>query len=129
MYQSENDQVRDLLKRYVLSVSLGIKQVHWFRLKERGTDFGSTNGREGNFFSLVSLIFNGLSAYDPGDGIKKLAYYTYKLTAEKLKGFTNVHTVQEEDNIYIYKFIKGDKTPIRSGGSGLMIRLMSKAIR
>jgi len=42
---------------------------------------------------------------------KKLGYYTYKLMSEKLEGsdWNNVETVQESDNVYIYKFTNQDR--------------------
>ena len=39
---------------------------------------------------------------------KKLAYFTYKKMVEKLDSadWNNIETIQESNNIYIYKFIK-----------------------
>ncbi|MBU1680773.1 MAG: glycoside hydrolase family 44 protein, partial [Bacteroidetes bacterium] len=115
IYQSEANQAQDLVKRYVFSMATGIKQIYWFRIKEMGSTTVPLNfpSYEGNFFSLVPLIFNGLSAYDAGDEVKKLAYYTYKKMVEVLEGsdWKNIATIQEQDGIYIYKFTK-QGTPV-----------------
>ena len=46
---------------------------------------------------------------EPGDGVKKLSYYTYKFLIEKLKGsnFGSVKTIATGiTNVYLYEFNK-----------------------
>jgi len=115
IYQSEANHAQDLIKRYVYSMATGIKQIYWFRIKEMGSATVPPNfpSYEGNFFSLVPLIFNGKSAYDAGDEVKKLAYYSYKKMVEVLEGsdWKNIEIIQEQNGIYIYKFTN-QGTPI-----------------
>src|SRR3989304_6162331 len=72
-----------------------------------------------NQFNLVGLVYNGipkkgacdgqLPCPDPGDGVKKLSYYTYKFLIEKFEGsdwdtlkmFTDSHK-----DLYLFRVIK-----------------------
>ena len=56
------------------------------------------------------LVYDGIGEGDPGYGIKKLSYYTYKKMVEVLEGsdWDNIEIIQESDNICVYKFIKTD---------------------
>lgn len=102
--QSEAEQARDLLKRWVYPLALGIRKVFWA--------FGLTEGFKGNngFFDHTGLIYGTQDAgYNPGE--KKLSYYTHRLMTEKLEGsdWNNVETISEDDSgrIYVYRFRKG----------------------
>lgn len=61
------------------------------------------------YFDHTGLIYDGRDSGDPGLGVKKLAYYTYKLMTEKLEGsnWDSTRTlIDGTDNVYAYKFIK-----------------------
>jgi hypothetical protein len=102
-FQTEEQQASDLLKRYVFALSLGIKKVfNAFGLKE---GFKYDNG----FFDFTGLIYDGRLLHDKGKGVKKLAYYTYKLMTEKLQGsdWDNIAMIKTgNDNVYAYRFPK-----------------------
>lgn len=113
-YQSEKQQARGLLKRYVLDLSFGIEKIFWAWNIVEGFS------RDCGIFDYTGLVYDGCDCneygqyvcekgigYDLGQGVKKLGYYTYKLMVEKLEGsnWDNIQTIQESDNIYIYKFI------------------------
>lgn len=95
--QTERNQAVSLIKRYVYLISEGVEGIYWFQIKY--AQHLSTRGD----FAKISLIDR--------DGNKKLSYYTYKNMVEILDGsnWDNVQTIQESDNIYIYKFTKNDK--------------------
>ena len=68
-------------------------------------------------FDYTGLVYDGNSEpqkcdendiYDRGDGVKKLAYFSYKMMTQKLKGFTRIETIQNSNETYIYKFLKND---------------------
>lgn len=92
-YQSETEQAQELIKRYVYGLAWGVKKSFWEAIIAEQTDY----------FPRISLM-------DESE-IKKLAYYTYKLMVEKLEGsdWDNIQTIQESDDIYIYKFMKQGK--------------------
>jgi hypothetical protein len=106
-YQTEAEQARDLLKRWVYPLSLGVKKVFWaYGLAEaKYTDW------DDGFFAHTGLIYikgkGGI--YQAGD--KKLGYYTYKKMTETLEGsdWNSIQTIHEFDGVYIYKFIKNGK--------------------
>jgi len=120
IYQSEEDQAIYLFKRFVYLLSKGIKRIYWSTIKEKSAD----NLLE-PVDSYIGLIYNGIPrpgdcdlrtqfpCPDPGDGTKKLSYYTLKLMVEKLRGtdFDNIKTILDgrRDNICLYKFIKQKK--------------------
>ncbi len=112
-YQSESQQAQGLIRMYVTSFVQKIEKVFWAILVE---GYGSCDCC---IFDYVGLIYDGNKEqqacdtndpYDLGKGIKKLAYYTYKLMTEKLEGsdWDNIQTIQESNNVYIYKFTKKD---------------------
>ena len=112
-YQSEKQQAEYLLKRFVYHAAEGIRVILWATIRENQS-FG---GDEHSFFNFTGLMYNGLPESgqcspitqlpcpDPGDGIKKLSYYTFKLLMEKVAGcdWDNVQTlVDGQDNVYVY---------------------------
>jgi hypothetical protein len=105
--QTEADQARDLLKRWVYPLFLGVQKVFWaFGLAE---GFGKWDD---DFFDHTGLIYAGQDrAHRPGD--KKLAYYTHKLMAEKLEGssWSEIEAVREDvaSKTYVYKFRRSGK--------------------
>lgn len=100
--QTENKQAIDLIKRYVYPVRKGVSVICWGTLYENNNFAGNPGNT--NYFNTQGIINNPLN-----DGIssKKLAYYTYKKMVEKLDNvdWNNIQVIQENNNIYIYKFI------------------------
>jgi hypothetical protein len=64
-----------------------------------------------DYFDHTGLIYDGIGENDPGYGVKKLSYYTYKKMVEILEGsdWDNIETIQETGGVYIYKFIRNGK--------------------
>lgn len=106
-FQTERQQASDYLKRFVYSLSHGVKKIF--------PAFGLMEGfiHNDGYFDHTGLIYDGRGSNDLGLGVRKLGYYTYKLMTEKLEGsdWKNIETIQEQDGIYIYKFTK-QGTPI-----------------
>jgi hypothetical protein len=104
--QTEGDQAADLLKRYVLSMSMGIKKVF--------LAFGLMEGFMGDdgYFDHTGLIYNGRGVNDPGMGVRKLSYYAYKKMTDTLEGsdWNLIDVIQANNDIYIYKFLKNGKS-------------------
>lgn len=104
-YQTEAQQAGDYLKRFVFSLSLGIKKIF--------PAFGLVEGFKHNdgYFDHTGLIYDGEESNDLGKGVKKLGYYTYKLMTEKLEGseWDNIEVISDgANNIYAYKFNRKD---------------------
>ena len=104
-YQSEKQQAIDVVKRYVYPLSCGIKKIFLaWGLKE---GFKYDEG----YFDFTGLIYDGQFDYDQGVGVRKLSYYTYKKMVETLEGsdWGNIEAIHEQDDVYVYKFLKGGK--------------------
>ncbi len=102
-FQSEEMQARDVIKRYVYGISQGIDKIFWA--------WGMIEGFKNNdsYFDHTGFIYDGKGSNDEGRGVKKLAYYSYKLMTAMLEGsdWKNVKTiVNGKDNLYVYKFNK-----------------------
>lgn len=121
-YQSEGDQAEFLVKRFVYNIANGVKKIAWSTVYERD----KYQGEKHVHFQYISLIYDGypdgvsknqkcvegwLPCPDPGRGVKKLSYYAFKHLVEKLKGsdWNNVQTIQESNDVYVYKFKKENK--------------------
>ena len=125
-YQSEQDQAKFLVKRFIYNLANGAKKIAWSTIYERD----KYQGERHVHFQYVSLIYDGypdgvskkqkctdaeikgmLPCPDPGMGVKKLSYYSYKKLIETLKGsdWNNIQTIQEKDGVYVYKLIKQGK--------------------
>ncbi len=103
--KSEADHASELLKSYVYPMGLGIKKILWtFGLVDRH-NFGGQGVN--NYFDTVSLIHNPRNS---GKSHKKLAYYTYKLMVDKLKGSSNIITLNLGEGVYAYKFLKDGRS-------------------
>ncbi len=105
--QTEAEHARDLFKRWVYALSLGVKKIFWvFGIME---GFGAWDD---DFFDHTALIYSGLDGVHRR-GEKKLGYYTHKLMTEKMEGsdWTTIETIREDtaNKVYIYKFTKGGK--------------------
>ncbi len=104
-FQTERQQASDYLKRFVYSLSRGVKKIF--------PAFGLMEGfiHNDGYFDHTGLIYNGRGSNDLGLGVKKLGYYTYKLMTEKLEesDWQNIQTVHEQNGVYLYKFSKQGK--------------------
>lgn len=103
----EKFQAIHLVKRYIYALSLGVKKIFWWNIIEGEYPLEDPN-RPSNHFGL---IYDGIGSSDPGYGVKKLAYYSYKKMIEILErsDWGNIKTVQESDGVYIFKFSKNIK--------------------
>ncbi len=106
--EGEKGQAIQVIKRYVYPLSYGIKKVFWaWALVEGWPPFDCQS-----MFEYTGLIYDGNCAGDPGYGVKKLGFYTYRQMTEKLKNsdWNNIAAISNGKNgIYAYKFPQADK--------------------
>ncbi len=95
--QTETEQATSLIKRYVYPVSNGVDRIYWLSIK-----YSKGLGESGYFVEVALMDKNTY---------KKLAYYSYKKMVEVLNGseWDNVQTIQESNDVYVYKFTKDGK--------------------
>jgi len=98
---NENQQARAVIKTYISGLANGVKKIFWNKLTE-GSWFDF-------MFNRAGLIRNPSFS---GSDAKKLSYYTYKKMVEILEGsdWKNIQKIQESDGVYVYKFIKNNKS-------------------
>lgn len=111
--KSESDQAADVIKSMLYPLSLGVKKTFWAWGIVEG--FGDSGGKTGddNLFNHTGFIYDGQQANDPGYGVKKLSYYTYKKMTEMLQGIdvSQTKALQKEENgVYLLEFTKKDGT-------------------
>jgi hypothetical protein len=112
-FQSEAQQAEYLLKRGVYHVANDVTRVMWGTIREDTEVHGT--------FSHNGLVYNGLPdagacnpaeelpCPDPGDGIKKLSYYSLKKLVEKLRDsdWGSVQKLSEgTDQLYVYRLTR-----------------------
>ncbi len=106
--QSERDQARDLFKRYVYSFSRGVKKVF--------SAFGLMEGfkHDDGYFDHTGLIYDGLGSDDPGLGVKKLGYFTYKKMTELLEGadWTTLESLATGNDALVALRVQKDGRPL-----------------
>lgn len=100
--QTEAQQASDYLKRYVYSLSLGIRKVF--------PAFGLMEGfkHEGGYFDHTGFLYDGLGAGDLGLGVRKLSFYTYRKMTDVLEGssWETIRVIRESSHVYVYMLIK-----------------------
>ncbi|MCI4626498.1 MAG: hypothetical protein L3V56_11125 [Candidatus Magnetoovum sp. WYHC-5] len=103
--EGEDKQAIDLVRRMVYPLTYGVKKVFWaWGLIEGFPPFNCKS-----FFDDTALIYDGYCDGDPGYGVKKLAYYTYKELIYKLDGIDlkKIEPLSEgTNNVYAYRFKK-----------------------
>jgi hypothetical protein len=101
---SQVNQASYLPRKFILSLYNGVDKFFWILFKDFET-YGTPC--RNSFFTKTGLVDNGVGQDDLGLGVKKLAYYSYKLMVEKLEGsdWNNIIETQPATNVYAYKFI------------------------
>lgn len=99
----ERLQAANVIKRYIYPLSFGVKKIFWWNMIEG--EYPLEADKPSNHFGLV---YDGVGGGDPGYGLKKLSYYTYKKMVEILEGsdWDNMQIIQESDDLYIYRLTK-----------------------
>jgi hypothetical protein len=113
--QSEGEQAEYLVKRFVHHAANGVKLTLWGTIRE------DESGEEDLFediFRQNGLIYNGLTRTtvcdpavespcpDPGDGVNKLSYFSFKHLMEKASplDWSNIETLRDgTQNVYAYR--------------------------
>ncbi|MDQ7826703.1 MAG: hypothetical protein RDV48_28125 [Candidatus Eremiobacteraeota bacterium] len=104
--QTEREQARDVVKRYVYPLALGVKKVFWA--------FGLMEGfkHDDGYFDHTGFIYDGEFDNDPPRGTKKLSYYTFKLMTQTLEGadWDKAGILDLAGNVYAIRVPRGKGT-------------------
>jgi hypothetical protein len=106
--QNETEQAVELLRRYIYFMANGVKKIFWKDMTEENSSyiFGVND-----LYNNIGLIYNGSGSGDHGAGIKKAAYFSYKLMTRKLQNtnLDNIKKIKENQNgVYAYEFTGTD---------------------
>ena len=107
-YQSEREQAADYFKRIIFAIARGVSKIFpAFGLMEGFKPYRDGEVYEG-YYEHTGIIYNGLGLGDPGVGVKKLSYYSYKKMTELLEGsdwgtLTVVRDGTNSDHIYLLR--------------------------
>ncbi len=108
--QTERQQAADYFKRFIYSLARGVEKVF--------PAFGLIEGfkQDGGYFDHTGLIFDGRGPGDPGLGVRKLGYYTYRKMTEMLEGadWTTLTMLLDGtggDYVFLFRVMK-DGAPI-----------------
>ncbi|OGF50414.1 MAG: hypothetical protein A2231_02665 [Candidatus Firestonebacteria bacterium RIFOXYA2_FULL_40_8] len=106
-FQSESEEAANMVKRFVLNIASGVRQIHWARLIE-------SPGTENKYFGHCGLIFDGTddsgdTAHDRGAKLPKRIYYSYHLLTNALlmidwSQSVSAQTLSPSINMYSYRF-------------------------
>jgi len=101
--QTEREQARDVVKRHVYPLALGVRKVFWA--------FGLMEGfkHDDGYFDHTGFIYDGEFDNDPPRGTRKLSYFTYRLMTEILDGadWNRVKILDIGKDIYAISVPKG----------------------
>jgi len=99
VYQSEEEQAADLVKRMALMKVLGVEKVFWCFIVEPDYEGGTDEG----FFDQSGLVYDGKGRYDGGEGVKKKAFFAYRKIVELLSDSSPVG-LQNDTLTYLARF-------------------------
>lgn len=107
--QSERQQAGDYFRRFIYSFSQGVEKVF--------PAFGLMEGfkHENGYFDHTGLIYDGEGPGDPGVGVKKLGYYTYKKMTGELAGvdWSTLETLRDGSDgghVWLFKVGRGGES-------------------
>lgn len=111
VFQTEQDQARSLVKRYVYNLNNGLNKLFWNNLME-WYQFG---GRSGSIFNSMGLVTDGQGpGEDPARfNTERVAYWAYKMLAEKIdthvaKSLGRISEIFAESRLYAYVYQRHD---------------------
>lgn len=111
-YQTENDQAVEMLKRHVMALSEGVGKVFW----AWGMMEGFGNVYDNDFFDNTGFIYDGIGVDDPGRGVKKITYWTYRNMTGLLKYWDGSPLekidIAKDVHAFRFKFNHNDKRGI-----------------
>ncbi|MBU1105746.1 MAG: hypothetical protein KKB51_03675 [Candidatus Riflebacteria bacterium] len=101
-FQSEREQAAEMVKRYVVALSERVEKIFWaWGMKE-----GFINENDNDFFDNTGFIYDGNGPNDPGEGTKKLIYFTHRNMSSLLQYWDGKapKKLETEKNVFAYRF-------------------------
>ena len=105
------------MRLYLVYRSWGVKRIFWTTVMEFDwpEEFGAKLGTPGNphhYFSLIGLVHNGKGDGDPGRGVRKLAFHTYRLLVERLGNadWDDLDLMRDDDEVVVFRLRSNGKS-------------------
>jgi hypothetical protein len=109
--QTEQEQARSLIKRYVYNLNNGLNKLFWNNLME----WYQFEGKSGSIFNSMGLITDGQGpGEDPSRfNTERIAYWAYKLLASRIDSHISMRLgamseVYREGQVYGYAYQRRD---------------------
>ncbi len=99
LFQSEEEQAADLVKRFAILKAAGVKRVFWCGIEEIDYEGGTDEG----FFDQSGLVYDGRGVLDRGKGVKKKSYFAYKEIVKRLSHSSFIR-MQNDSLTYLLMF-------------------------
>jgi len=114
--QTEEEQARSLVKRYVYNLTNGLDKLMWNNLVEWEKFMNS----EGSIFNSIGLISDGQYSGDSPDRLntERIAYWSYRMLSKNLGNDIRLGKRIDvgNDDIYVYRFPAADRAGVRFVG-------------
>ena len=101
-FQTEREQASEMIKRHTVLLEGGVDKIFW----SWGMIEGFMEKDNNDFFDNTGFIYDGNGKGDPGKGIKKIIYYSYK-NMTGLLSFWNgerPEKINTEPGVIAYRF-------------------------
>ncbi len=107
-YQTQQQQARSLVQRYVYNIDLGLNKLFWNNLVE----FLDFVGNQGSIFNSMGLIGDGMRNSEPSQNFNKprVNYFSYKLLSQEIDidkaRYAGKLSIHQEPILYAYRYIR-----------------------
>jgi len=105
--QTEREQACEMVKRYSVALGEGVGKIFW----AWGMREGFMDVEDNDFFDNTGFVYDGIGPDDPGKGVKKVIYWTYKNMTQLLQYWDGSlpERIKSEEGVWAYRFrFKGE---------------------
>jgi len=106
-YQTQSEQARSLIERYVYNIDLGLNKLFWNNLME----WFAFAGNPGSIYNSMGLVGDGALNGEPPQNFNRprICYFAYKLLSSVIDADTARYSGKmsnhNEPNLYAYKYV------------------------
>jgi hypothetical protein len=96
-----------MVKRYSVALGEGVGKIFW----AWGMREGFMDVEDNDFFDNTGFVYDGIGPDDPGKGVKKVIYWTYKNMTQLLQYWDGSlpERIKSEEGVWAYRFrFKGE---------------------
>lgn len=100
--QTEREQAAEMVKRHVVALHGGVEKVFWAWGMVEG--FGETG--DNDFFDNTGFVYDGKGPDDPGRGVRKVVYWSYRQMTGLLRSWDGKppEKLDAGEGVHAYRF-------------------------